>query len=380
MLRTGKRGISLIEVLTVLTIVGLLLSILIPAVQWSREASRRTTCQSRLRQLGLALLHYETAHQSLPPGRLTPDWVHHGQVMADYTNYTRVSQSHRSRSSTGFRSVHSVLLPYFEQAAVYDQIDFEHPCARRMTRRGEPYNVNFKAYAQSFEVFLCPSDRVSGRTTTETNFRYNFGGSTPYGGAENTHRQNVGEARQQGLSCRGNGAFTIGRGLRMAAFRRGLSQTATFAERVRGSGVDPNSTLPTRADIVTMPRRQNELIAVETIYQRCGEYQPRRSPFNFTATGRWLAGSDYSNGWPFAGYACTMYNHVAPPNWEGFDCGNWSAIPDTPGEHAILSARSAHPAGVNVVFGDGHLQFIDDHINLQAWRSLGSRDTPSGVE
>ncbi len=42
-----------------------------------------------------------------------------------------------------------------------------------------------------------------------------------------------------------------------------------------------------------------------------------------------------------------MYNHVAPPNWAGFDCGQWSAIPDAPGEHAIVSARSSHTGGVN---------------------------------
>ena len=61
--------------------------------------------------------------------------------------------------------------------------------------------------------------------------------------------------------------------------------------------------------------------------------------------GRWLRETgdpdgDYSNGWPFAGYSNTQYNHVAPPNWSGYDCGIASYIPDTPWEHAIVAPRS----------------------------------------
>lgn len=69
-----------------------------------------------------------------------------------------------------------------------------------------------------------------------------------------------------------------------------------------------------------------------------------------------------------------MYNHVAPPNWRGYDCGTFSAIPDAPGEHAIVSARSLHPGGVNAVYGDGSVRFAGNNINIQVWRALGTRD------
>jgi prepilin-type processing-associated H-X9-DG protein len=98
--------------------------------------------------------------------------------------------------------------------------------------------------------------------------------------------------------------------------------------------------------------------------------------------GRWdvdhpFAGTlSYTDGWPIAGYASTMYNHVAPPNWSHIDCaaGGGLACADTPGEHAIISARSSHPGVVNVCYGDGHGTTITDNIDLTVWRSLGTRN------
>ena len=119
------------------------------------------------------------------------------------------------------------------------------------------------------------------------------------------------------------------------------------------------------------------------MFRECEEYQPKVDANNFTGTGAWLTlpgeEGDWSNGWPFAGYDATEYNHVAPPNWSGQDCGNYSAIPDTPGEHAILSARSEHPGVVNVGFGDGHVTTVSDDVDLAVWRALGTRNGEEAV-
>ncbi|MFN7291250.1 MAG: DUF1559 domain-containing protein [Pirellula sp.] len=66
--------------------------------------------------------------------------------------------------------------------------------------------------------------------------------------------------------------------------------------------------------------------------------------------------------------------HVAPPNWGGFDCGQWSAIPDAPGEHAIVAARSSHTGGVNSARGDGSVSFVTSSVDTILWRALGTRD------
>lgn len=134
------------------------------------------------------------------------------------------------------------------------------------------------------------------------------------------------------------------------------------------------SALPKREfDVITSPNRRQGLIPVDEIYNECLNYTPAVSTFNFNSMGRWLPGSDFSNGWPFGFYSATLYNHVATPNWKGFDCGNWSAIIDAPGEHGIVSARSMHVGGVTVQMGDGSTRFVSENIDLGVWRALGTR-------
>jgi prepilin-type processing-associated H-X9-DG protein len=265
-----------------------------------------------------------------------------------------------------------------EAQAAYSMIDFSKAQVLQMTTGGgvTPFNINYRAYAVAEGIFLCPSDPNVGRIISENNYRYNFGGSTPYGGAQSTSAQtNRNSISPDGFPAGGNGAFTIGnQGLKGSAITDGLSKTAFFSERTKGSGRNNASELPTKDDVVTMQSRPNSLVPRDTIYNECLGYTPKVDSFNFMSTGRWLEGEDFSNGWPFAGYSNTEYNHVATPNWQGQDCGNYSAIPDTPGEHAIMSARSKHPGIVNVCFGDGHVTTVADSINLAVWRALGSRN------
>jgi hypothetical protein len=79
-------------------------------------------------------------------------------------------------------------------------------------------------------------------------------------------------------------------------------------------------------------------------------------------------------GWGHAWYISTLYNHVAPPNWKHFDCGQESGYDDVPNEHAVVTARSHHPGGVHTLQGDGSVRFVKESINLSVWRALGSRN------
>ena len=174
----------------------------------------------------------------------------------------------------------------------------------------------------------------------------------------------------------GNGAFTIGNGMDTRKYKDGLSKTAFFSERTKGSGT-PSNQLPLKSDMITSPARPDENainIPVPTLLAGCESYTPSPNQYNFAGAGRWLPGEDWSNGWPFAGYDSTQYNHVAPPNWAHYDCGMTSAISDTPGEHMIVAPRSEHPGAVVVAFGDGHTDLINDSIDLIVWRALGTRD------
>lgn len=381
MCRGGDRlrgGITLSELLVGLAIVSVLICVLLPAVQAARAAARRAKCKNNLKQIALATLNYQAVHRVLPPARLLPDWSIEGIPRRRYTNYNAVNQSPGSGHWTGFRSVHTLILPYMEQGTIHDLIDFSVPTAVRMTTRGEPSNANYQAYAKAAGLFICPSGPNTDRIISENNYRANFGGSTPYAGAVNSRNNHVNRGTAFGFSCRGNGAFTVGRGLPLAAFVDGTSQTVMFSERTKGSGLDLTRTSPTLSDIITMPGRRNRMLSPDRMMAKCGTFDGSPSRYHFNSAGRWLRGSDWSNGWPFGFYSSTLYNHVAPPNWKHCDCGNWSAIPDAPGEHAIISARSEHAGGVNAALADGSVRFVASTIHLRAWRDLGTRHAASG--
>ncbi len=369
-----SNGFTLVELLVVIAIIGVLVALLLPAIQAAREAARRTQCVNNVKQMSLGAANYESANGVFPPGRLLPDWSVDGVARTGYSNYGGVQQN--ASHKTGFYSVHIWILPYMEANNIYQLINFNVGQVLQMTTGGgaTPFNVNFNAYNNAQGMFICPSDPFSERIVAENNYRSNFGGSTPYGGLGNAN--DPFELSAEGFPAGGNGAFTIGKkGLGAKTYTDGLSKTAFFSERTKGTGNDLNTGLPQRSDMITRPNRGFGLVpSVQAVYNECGTYTPKVDSFNFNSTGRWLAGSDFANGWPFAGYSNSQYNHVAPPNWSGYDCGLSSAISDTPTEHQIVAPRSEHAGTVVVGFGDGHTQIVSDDIDLLVWRALGSRD------
>ncbi|MGI9429589.1 MAG: DUF1559 domain-containing protein [Bythopirellula sp.] len=367
MIRTRSHGFTLVELLVVIAIIGVLIALLLPAVQAAREAARRTQCINNLKQMGLAAANYESARGVFPPGRLFPDWVSGGSIKGGYTNYGTIPDP---SDKTGWYSVHIWLLPFMEANNVYNLIDFSQAQVKKMLN---PRNPHYDAYATANNLFICPSDGNSEEPISANNYRSNFGGSGPGAGVR-TNSMTIREPRATDFwHIGGNGAFTMGeKGLKSGRYEDGLSKTAFFSERIQGSGQLGNF-VPSRADMIRCPAQLAPNANIDVAFQAASNYAPKQESFVFGGAGKWISGEDWSNGWPFAGYDSSQYNHVAPPNWGGQDCGV-NYIPDTPSEHAIIAARSDHVGTVNVAFGDGHTATVSDNIDLLVWRALGSRD------
>ena len=148
--RSSRIAFTLVELLVVIAIIGILVGLLLPAVQAAREAARRMQCSNNLKQLGLAILNYESAYRKLPAGRIAPACLNTTVT----TNAARPGQNIHGLAT---------LLPYIEQSALYAKFNLSAPFGDYT--RGPAMAVpsafvsgNAKLAATPIPGFYCPSD------------------------------------------------------------------------------------------------------------------------------------------------------------------------------------------------------------------------------
>ncbi|PQO35345.1 prepilin-type cleavage/methylation domain-containing protein, partial [Blastopirellula marina] len=116
-IRNHSRGFTLVELLVVIAIIGVLIALLLPAVQQAREAARRMQCTNYMKQIGLALHNYHDTHRVLPPATINPGCNGCNSVVSPDT----VSMNVRNIT------MHLMILPFIEQGPLHDKIDFTQP-------------------------------------------------------------------------------------------------------------------------------------------------------------------------------------------------------------------------------------------------------------
>ncbi len=326
-----RRAFTLVELLVVIAIIGILIALLLPAVQAAREAARRSQCTNNLKQIGLALHNYHDTNRTFPPsGILHGDGV--PMRLITTSNPSQVPYHHTWLV---------MILPFLEQGPLYDQTD------KRLPIYGSsPQPV----VSTQVAALLCPSSRKLDLSKTRNMAYTNYAGSegyhwwtTAYLGPWLSWWSQVQATRVADFS----GMFTILQTRNMSDLLDGTSNVIACAE--------VNSTGYKWGPIRTCGRGIPRLDTGERVY---------RAAFVFTGrygecceTGKWRDPAGGSTWWFPAG---------APHAFSPTFLSAWGPNAEWPG------ASSLHPGGLNVGLADGSVRFITETIEWHMWAKLNS--------
>jgi prepilin-type N-terminal cleavage/methylation domain-containing protein len=326
--RLRPRGFTLVELLVVIAIIGILVALLLPAIQSAREAARRIQCTNKLKQIGLAFLNYESARKQLPlaytPNYVNPNGV--GTGPCGNINYVPAAAA----NGKPHHFVLTFILPYMEEQALYDQIDTQTaPTPSTATNWNYTqlspvkHTINNDVVRVDLPEFLCPS--TENRPNTYTTDYYTI------------------------VDITDDAYCTLIEGAGLTSQRRSVDKLLGLLQ-----------------DTPTSLKKCTDGLSKTFLF-----FESAGRPINYdrnkriiqTATGvtNGVMNGDYQ--WADDGVYAVWGNSQDPncPVTVVMNCNNYQGL------------YSFHSGGGNEVFGDGSVSFVNDTIDLDTFVSLYTR-------
>ena len=328
--RTNRRGFTLIELSVAVAIVGVIVSVIVPAVFQARESARRVQCQNNLRQSGTALHSFHETHGRFPPGWSGIQFSDDGSIL-------------RPADLGCLWAWGAHLLPQLDQSPLFEQLDvsgFSDPPAP-----GDKFDV-------SLDVFLCPSD-MAGRDSGWGLYQWTEEG-------ESTLLK--GYARSNYIAVNGSDSFPS------------IAVDVRSRDEAPRTGIFGNETTTSAADI--LDGTSNTVAVGEREMSRSYEKEMMRGAVWMRNVGELptvaptlaTKGSTPSSTPPVVGLTVLPFAAI--------HCDANSVVGVTSGELPLNQSpygfSSQHPGGANFVFADGAVRFISERIEATTYERLGT--------
>lgn len=326
----SARAFTLVELLVVIAIIGILVALLLPAVQAARSAARRTQCQNNMKQVGLALLNYHSTNGKFPPSSQWP------------TDANGNPQGLSSKTFAGHEANWVILtLPFMEEHGTYDAFDLDAPI---------PAAVNEYPRSTQISALLCPEDEFNTQL-----FQGNTKASTNHFGANWARGNYAANAAMGAMTFSGHAQYSAA----------GKKSPGWQDDRLRGV-MGANSSV----NIAQITDGTSHTILAAEI---------RAGLFPFDVRGIWALG-----GGPSAVWRHGYYGDAAGPNSPGDEADDMIGCTDVIrafGSKVGLAkvkmgciertgntqqtSRSMHSGGVFTAFADGSVHFIGDNVEIR---------------
>jgi prepilin-type N-terminal cleavage/methylation domain-containing protein/prepilin-type processing-associated H-X9-DG protein len=316
-----RRAFTLVELLVVIAIIGVLIGLVLPAVQKVREAANRAACHNNLHQIGLALHNYHDSNKQFPRGSKHDKPAKKGQ---------------------GPRLTYMFFLyPYLEREDIFREFDLHPPFASddgyggQIVWCGSPNSLgppDPPLTARVVPSLLCPTDGLGGNTSTH------YSNKEPLGTWNHVNYLGFFGDKNYGGFFEGNppnkkAVFGFNYGAKMADITDGTSNTMAVGEYLRGLSQEYTEDhrgahwidWPGYSQLYTQSAPNSSSPDLFGLAYQCYDRPDRNLP---------CAGSDWESG--------------------------------------TAASRSRHPGGVNVLMADGSVRFVDQNINLATWQALGT--------